>query len=144
MEGNVINLEPQRSYQGYDKSWNAAGPTVTAASATDTVDVEEINNALGDAAQYLSEELATIQNKINTIITDHSAAVQITGVNYYESTQSLVDNITNGQKTFESDAENLLNVAVTKYNEIQKQKNSEAMQTAKNNGGDGGHVKEVS
>ena len=142
MEGNVINLEPQRTYQGYDKTGNAKGTPETGSSATDTVDVEAISKALGDVTEYLKSELGTIQNKINTIITDHSAAVQISGVNLY-NTQLLVDNITNGQKTFESDAENLLNVAVTKYNAIQKQKNKEAMETAANKGGDGGRAQEV-
>lgn len=142
MEGNVIKLEPQRTYQGYDKTGNAVGNPETGSSATDTVDVEAISKALGDVTEYLKSELGTIQNEINTIITDHSAAVQISGVNLY-NTQLLVDNITNGQKTFESDAENLLNDAVTKYNKIQKQKNKAAMQTALSNGGAEGSVKEV-
>lgn len=143
MEGNVINLEPQRRYQGYDNSGNAVGPTVTASSAADTVDIETISSALDDAAQYLDSELEIIENGINTVITDHSTAVQISGVNYFDSRQSLIDNISNGQKTFESEAENLLKVAASKYNEIQEQKNSEASAQAKSNGGDGGSVKEV-
>ena len=40
-------------------------------------------------------------------------------------------------------SENLLKVAASKYNEIQKQKNSEASAQAKSKGGDGGSVKEV-
>lgn len=128
------------TYQGYNEKGETAGPAVSATDASNEINVEEIGNAITKAGELINENYQTLQNKINDLADHHSAAVQITGVNYYTSTQLLVENAKSGNQSFISECNSLLQAAEKKHDDMQRDYNKDAYDQAQANAGANGSV----
>ena len=128
------------TYQGYNEKGETAGPAVSAKDASNEIDVEKISEAVQNARELINNNYQTLQNKINDLAEHHSAAVQITGVNYYTSTQSLVENAKSGNQSFISECNSLLQAAEKKHDDMQKNYNIDARNQAQANAGANGSV----
>ena len=128
------------TYQGYNEKGETAGPAVSAKDASNEIDVEKISEAVQNARELINNNYQTLQNKINDLAEHHSAAVQITGVNYYTSTQSLVENAKSDNQSFISECNSLLQAAEKKHDDMQKKYNIDARNQAQANAGANGSV----
>ena len=128
------------TYQGYNEKGETAGPAVSAKDASNEIDVEKISEAVQNARELINNNYQTLQNKINDLAEHHSAAVQIIGVNYYTSTQSLVENAKSGNQSFISECNSLLQAAEKKHDDMQKNYNIDARNQAQANAGANGSV----
>ena len=124
----------------YNEKGETAGPAVSAKDASNEIDVEKISEAVQNARELINNNYQTLQNKINDLAEHHSAAVQITGVNYYTSTQSLVENAKSANQSFISECNSLLQAAEKKHDDMQKNYNIDARNQAQANAGANGSV----
>lgn len=127
------------TYQGYNEKGEKAGSPVSAKDASNEINVEEITNAVQKARELINNNYETLGDKINDLIEHHSAAVQISGVNFY-NTQLLLENAKSGNQSFISESSSLLQAAENKHDDMQRDYNDKARETAQANAGANGSV----
>lgn len=127
------------TYQGYNEKGETAGPAVSAKDASNEINVEEITNAVQNARELINDNYQTLEDKINELIEHHSEAVQISGVNFY-NTQLLLENAKSGNQSFISESSSLIQAAENKHDDMQRDYNDEAKETAQANAGANGSV----
>lgn len=126
-------------YQGYNEKGEKAGDAVSAKDASNEINVEKIGEAIQKAGELINNNYETLQDKINELIKNHSAAVQISGVNFY-NTQLLLENAESGNQSFISESKSLLVDAENKHDVMQRDYNEKAKETAQANAGANGRV----
>ncbi len=127
------------TYQGYNEKGEKAGDAVSAKDASNEINVEKISEAIQKAGELINNNYETLGNKINDLIEHHSAAVQISGVNFY-NTQLLLENAESGNQSFISESNSLIQAAENKHDDMQRDYNDEAKETAQANAGANGSV----
>lgn len=127
------------TYQGYNEKGETAGPAVSATDASNEINIEEITNAIQKASELINDNYQTLEDKINELIEHHSAAVQISGVNFY-NTQLLIENAKSGNQSFTTESNSLLAAAEKKHDDMQRDYNDKARETAQANAGANGSV----
>lgn len=127
------------TYQGYNEKGEKAGDAVSAKDASNEINVEKIGEAIQKAGELINNNYETLGDKINDLIEHHSAAVQISGVNFY-NTQLLLENAKSGNQSFISESNSLLVEAEKKHDDMQRTYNKDAYNQAQANAGANGSV----